>query len=310
LADEEDGKMKLSIIILLVLLMLPGSTQALMNVSEILPNAMAAGADAILRRQADNLLDMTGTKSVNESVQLANTMIGKNDFVNNTFVQSQKDYTAGWFMYVWVLFALFGGVKLLHEISNPKDDYGRGLKTWRTFYLSTLLGSLIFYKSYLWGFSKVFDFEYVFSYGMFMQTMDSMPYAPSSGTAYFVYNILNIILTVFGKYRYIVLGIVTGLALLIYILKYIGADRLLGTIFWYSIVLLFGRTFLIAILWMGVGILAGIPDYGSPELHISASSGFSYTVVLIIDVSIAFMLIMYPIFHLIFGGKQKQYIII
>jgi len=296
---------RLLALIILILLIQPAG--ALLNIDDILPSAMSHGIDRALKDQTDNLYEMFGMQNTTFSNTVANTLIQPNTFIQNKFVQSQKDFNAGWFFIAWVMFVILGGIKLFDEMNEHQDNYGdRNRSTWRVKYLGIIIGSILIYFSYLWLFQKLFELEYALSYGMFLQTMDTV-YVPNSGTAYFAYGILHIILSIFGEVRYIIIAIITGSFLLLYTLRLAGFEEIFNTAIWYGLLLLFGRTLIIGIVYFGFGILNSIPA-DSPVLDsaIGASSK-GYLVVLGLCALIILMILFYPVKLILFGGRKVKY---
>jgi hypothetical protein len=304
---------KISYTLLLVLtlyILLISPSSALLNASEILPDIMATGFDTILRSQADNMKEMAGmNESINQTVMMANSIIVPNNFMNNTFIVEQNGMSKYFFTLCWVFFVFFGGIKLMKEISSEHEQYGKKHQ-WRNTYLTIALGSLIFYKTYPWIFGIVFDFEYALSYGMFLNTMDNIQTGMKSGTDYFVSTILDIILYVFGRWRYFVIAMICSGILLLFILRFLMIESIFKAIIYTGLVLLFGRTAIVAVMWIGSGVLSNMPktDLGYGLLY-DPNNNMNYTIILGIAALIAIILILFPIVYLIFGRK-KEYVII
>jgi hypothetical protein len=256
LKHQLNNKIRVIILLVLVFVLLSIPASAGLSIIDQIGQGFSNGFDQILISITDQLYEFTSVNNTNISQTMMNLYVQPNDFMNNPAIQEQKDFTSGWYAIIYIFFVIGGYIKLLHAEATY-DGYGEGPE-WRNTYFKAVLILPLIWAFYLVGLQSIFDFEYIIRSSASMQIMDIMPPTANNAIGYFFLGLQIIINILFMYYRYIIVGIITSIALLFVILYYIPYTKQFAIhCINYGVLLLFAPTAIVLIYLLGYGIIKG-----------------------------------------------------
>lgn len=286
------------IITIFTVLVLTGAASAAedFNIISALSDGVAQGFNKILFSVTDQLYDLAGINSTAAVTNMGNIIIQPNDFLGNKFVQSEKDFTAFWYVILYVVFLLVGGILLFKEDAT-RQGMGIDETTWRNRYITIAIVAPMIWAFYLFGFKWIFSFEYLLSRSAFLELTDFMPLNSENAIAYFFIGLMILLNILFFYIRYLVVGLIAGWFLFIIIALFFPPTRIYGKLLInYGALMLFSRFVLVLIFIGGFGFFGGSPYI--PK-HISGA------LVLIVALLFEVACILYPIIYVIAHSPIK-----
>jgi len=239
---------------LVVLSFLIPSVSALGVVDSITQGGVSA-FNAVLVSITDQAFAAVGINSTSAQTALVNLMVQPNDFLDNEFVQQEKSFSAAWYVIVYLIFALVGGILLLKNEATHDNDMGIGGASWRTTYFTVLIVAPLIWAFYLMSLKWVFSLEYVLSKSAFLELMDFIPVNSDNALAYFFLGLMRLINVLFFFIRYMVVGIIAAWFLFVISALFFPITKSYGKlVINYGLLMLFSRFVVVLIFLGGFGI--------------------------------------------------------
>jgi hypothetical protein len=244
-----------------------GAAPAEPSLTDTVPHLIALGFDEILKNLGDSAYSLAGANNSSElNLHMAQLLIQSNDqFLDNQFIQDQKNFNAFWFGVFYLLYVFIGAVLVWKHNSNPMPNMKNGFALYDEFldsekYAKTVVWGLIIFMFVYYGLDYVFKLEWLLSQGIALETFNILPPTADNAVAYLFGALTYLGLAAFFMFRYFVVGITSAFLLFmfgLYLFPYVRG--IITEIFSYALLLLFSRFFLAAAMMAGMALIQALP---------------------------------------------------
>jgi hypothetical protein len=133
---------------------------AIVNLSETVPRLVSQGFDEILRGIGNNVYGLAGANnSAAQNKIMTNMIVSNNDqFLNNPWILSMKDFNAFWYGIFFLGFILIGAI--LVWSSNNQNPFIKSSVMDSEDYIKTILTGLIVFLFAFYGADYILKLEY------------------------------------------------------------------------------------------------------------------------------------------------------
>jgi len=302
------GQFYRSILVVSLILVLTGTASAEVGIVSSLADGFTQGFNQILYSVTNQFYDSMGLNTTESETVMTNFMIQPNDFLSNSFVQKEKNFTAAWYVIFYVIFLLVGGILLMKEEAMPAKGFGMGGSSWRNTYITIALIAPLVWAFYLYSFKWFFSLEYLLSKSAFLEIMDFTPPTTDNAIGYTVLGIMRIINILFFYIRYLIVGLIAGWFLFVLVARFIPITASYGKLLInYGLLMLFSRFVVVLIFLGGFGIAHDLPGFQAAGQNVF-SSGLQfapYFVVLLLALLFELACILYPVIFIFFHSPVK-----
>lgn len=238
-----------------------------LNLTATVPHLIALGFDEILKSLGDSVYSLAGVNNSGEmNLYMTQLLISSNDqFLDNSFIQDQKDFNAFWFGVFYLLYVFIGAVLVWKHNINPMPNMKNGFALYDEFldsekYLKTVVWGLIIFMFVYYGLDYVFKLEWLLSQGIALETFNLLPPTFDNAVAYLFGALAYLCLSIFFMIRFFVVGITSAFLLFmlgLYLFPFVRG--IITEIFSYALLLLFSRFFLAAAMTAGIALIQALP---------------------------------------------------
>jgi len=291
-----------SIFIIFLLLSLTGTAAAYdFGIVDALSDGISLGINKTMKAITNDAYSLVGMNNSEASTNITNFMVQPNDFLENDFVQKEKNFTAFWYAVFYVIFLLVGGIKLMKEEATPQG-FGMDGGSWKNTYVTIALIAPLVWAFYLYSFKWIFSLEYLLSKSTFLEIMDFMPPSVDNALGYAILGFMRIFNVIFMYYRFMVVGLIAGWFLFVLAARIIPYTAVYGKlIINYGLLLLFSRFVVVLIFLGGFGILQDVSFLPNSALFLP------YVLVLLLALLFELAVILYPVIY-VFAHSPVKYV--
>lgn len=228
---------------------------AIVNLSETVPRLVSQGFDEILRGIGNNVYGLAGANnSAAQNKIMTNMIVSNNDqFLNNPWILSMKDFNAFWYGIFFLGFILIGAI--LVWSSNNQNPFIKSSVMDSEDYIKTILTGLIVFLFAFYGADYILKLEYLISHGIVLETFNILPPASENPIAYIIGAIIYLFLSIFFMVRYFIVGLtISFLLFLVGLSLFPFARNVVYEVLAYAALMLFSRFILAAVIAGGKGI--------------------------------------------------------
>lgn len=282
---------RILIILLSLLLVFPTSASLPIDVVQTVPALIKEGFDAILIGLSNDMIKLSVNSTVSPVNHTFNSMIVSslgmpNNFLENTEVQKQKNFTAFWFVFFYIMFVICGAALIMKNLSfNSNNEY-------KSKFLEIAIGAPILYALYLYGLDYLFKFETMMSQTVILNIIDIVPPVTSNALAYFFIGLFTLLIYIMFYIRYILISIIVSYFLVIAMLTYMPIfGKLMKVILAYGFLFLFIRFLILLFFVGGMSGVNMLPAYDGSII-------LGYITLLVLVLALFFILLITPLFYL------------
>jgi hypothetical protein len=238
----------------------------MVDINSTIPNLISLGIDNVIHHWADNIYSFSSVNGTTQSSMMSSLIISSNDqFINNDFVRSMKDFNAFWYGVFYLLFVLIGAVLVWQKNNNPLPSLSGGFSYGEFMngdkYVKTVIWGLIIFAFVYFGLDYIFKLEYLISQSIASETFDIIPPTDATNSiAYLLGAIIYMHMQAFFLFRYFVVGITTAFILFLFGLFLFPYLRgIIKTVLSYALLLLFSRVILAFTMAAGIALITALP---------------------------------------------------
>ena len=233
---------------------------ALVNLSETVPKLVSQGFDEILRGSGNNIYGLAGANnSADQNQFMTNMIVSNNDqFLNNPWILSMKDFNAFWYGVFFLGFILIGAA-LVWSSSN-KNPFVSSSVLDSEQYIKTIISGLVVFLFAFYGVDYILKLEYLISQGIVLETFNILPPASENPIAYIIGAIIYLFLSLFFMVRYFIVGLtISFLLFLLGLSLFPFARNVVNEVLAYAALMLFSRFILAAVIAGGMALIQALP---------------------------------------------------